>query len=203
MTIDTPQHTPADSSLWTWPNALCLVRLVGSPVMVVLAFLDMPRATLGLFAMLIFTDLIDGRLARRVGQRTSIGARLDSVADMTMYTALTVSMARLLPELLWQNVVWLALPFVAYWLNVGVAWLRFRHMPSYHTRAAKLGWAAVICVVITLLGPGWVWPLRIAAAWLVLVNIEAVAISLTLDDWQTDVPSWWHARRLRETSETS
>jgi hypothetical protein len=40
-------------------------------------------------------------------------------------------------------------------------------------------------------------PFRIAACVLVLAELEEIAITATLREWRANVPTLWHARRLR------
>jgi cardiolipin synthase len=59
-------NEPADASkrIWTIPNALSFVRLVGCPVLLVLAWREQPWPFVIVLLVLITTDWIDGRLAR-------------------------------------------------------------------------------------------------------------------------------------------
>lgn len=75
------------ASLWdtdrvfTVPNVLSFLRLLAVPVFgwMILAGLDV--AAVVLLAVSGATDWLDGFLARRLKQRTELGARLDPVAD--------------------------------------------------------------------------------------------------------------------------
>ncbi len=69
------------------PNVLSLLRLAAVPLMVV-AYL-LPLEWSGILAAVVFglaslTDLLDGYLARRLGQETILGAFLDPVADKVL-----------------------------------------------------------------------------------------------------------------------
>lgn len=69
------------------PNVLSLLRLAAVPLMVV-AYL-LPLEWSGILAAAVFglaslTDLLDGYLARRLGQETILGAFLDPVADKVL-----------------------------------------------------------------------------------------------------------------------
>ncbi|WP_448587786.1 CDP-alcohol phosphatidyltransferase family protein [Thermocrinis sp.] len=59
------------------PNLISLMRLLLSPMMLLLEFYE----ALSLFVLLSITDAIDGYIARRFKQETNLGVILDPVAD--------------------------------------------------------------------------------------------------------------------------
>ncbi|HET8978561.1 MAG TPA: CDP-alcohol phosphatidyltransferase family protein [Solirubrobacteraceae bacterium] len=69
---------------WTIPNAIGLVRLLGIPVFLVLA-LSSPNgqdtAAVIVFAVIGWSDYLDGFTARLTGQYSRLGALLDPVVD--------------------------------------------------------------------------------------------------------------------------
>ncbi|MFN3235100.1 MAG: CDP-diacylglycerol--glycerol-3-phosphate 3-phosphatidyltransferase [Gammaproteobacteria bacterium] len=68
----------------TIPNYLSLFRIILIPVMVAVYFIPFQWAHMlaaAIFALAAFTDLIDGFLARLLGQITPLGEFLDPVAD--------------------------------------------------------------------------------------------------------------------------
>ncbi|MCO6560635.1 MAG: CDP-alcohol phosphatidyltransferase family protein, partial [Gilliamella sp.] len=73
-----------------FPTFLTLFRVILIPFFV-LAFYLFPHEWSGFFSALIFliaavTDVLDGYLARRLGQTTKFGAFLDPVADKIIVT---------------------------------------------------------------------------------------------------------------------
>ena len=75
------------------PNSLTLLRIVLIPVFVAVFYL--PVHWSNLFACLIFslaaiTDLLDGYLARRLNQVSTLGEFLDPVADKLMIAVVLV-----------------------------------------------------------------------------------------------------------------
>jgi CDP-diacylglycerol--glycerol-3-phosphate 3-phosphatidyltransferase len=76
------------------PNILTWIRILAIPLIVVIFFLPVswaaPAAGL-LFALAGITDLLDGYLARKMGQTSRFGAFLDPVADkLIVATALVL-----------------------------------------------------------------------------------------------------------------
>lgn len=66
------------------PNLLTLARILAVPVVAVLAALDGPGGSIAaaaLFAIAGLTDWLDGYLARKLNQTTTLGAMFDPIAD--------------------------------------------------------------------------------------------------------------------------
>jgi cardiolipin synthase len=66
------------------PNALTLLRLLLIPVFLFVSFHGFFLAALILFVTAAITDIFDGLIARRLNQRSRIGAILDPAADKMM-----------------------------------------------------------------------------------------------------------------------
>lgn len=191
---------PADAanrapSRWNIPNALAFTRLIGSIVLVGVAVAQLPQVFFWLSLFLLATDWIDGKLAIWLKQRTVFGARLDSIADASLYTALLIGAFFLKGDILRDEWIWLALATASYAASAGAAYFKFGKLPSYHTRSAKTGWALMTAATIGLFGMGLVWPLRLALLGVTLANLEALAITATVQTWLSDVPSIYHAWR--------
>lgn len=188
------------ANLLTVPNALSAIRLLGSPILVVLAWMDKPYWCLGAFFVLVVTDWLDGRLARLLRQETIFGARLDSAADVFLYGCMLLAVSLLHWHLIWQEAIWIGVAIASYGLSIATAFLKFHHLPSYHTWMAKTSWLFMGIGVLAIF-TGWsLWLLRGALAGVVITNVEATAITLILPRWQVNVPSMYHALRIRRKS---
>lgn len=89
------------------PNAITVLRVLLIPVLAWLLVHERYAAACGVFALAAASDLVDGILARTLGQLTRFGAVLDPLADkFTMLTAVVF--------LAWQGVLplWLAAAIV-------------------------------------------------------------------------------------------
>jgi len=103
----------------TWPNLITLLRLWLVPAVVIALWQQKPGWALILFAVAGIADGLDGWLARRLQQRTELGARLDPIADKALLVA-TWSVLMLMqkaPFWLWALIVARDL-----WILLG-AWL--------------------------------------------------------------------------------
>jgi len=116
------------------PNALSLLRLL----------LVIPLATLPLFGLpftiayviAIFSDLLDGPIARKFNVTSQLGATLDSIADATI--ALVV-IFRLLPVLDISNwiLVWVFVAIGMKFLGVAIGFVRYKKIVFLHSYANK------------------------------------------------------------------
>lgn len=70
---------------WTIPNILSLYRILMFPVLLGCLWQGERRWFTGLLALSLLTDILDGWIARTFNQRTAVGARLDSWADLGSY----------------------------------------------------------------------------------------------------------------------
>ena len=198
MATDNSREAKADPGrqrLLTVPNVLCAIRLLGSPTLIALALGDWPMWCLGLFITLSLTDWLDGKLAKWLNQMTDFGARLDSVADVTVYACVLIAVAVFDPNLIRQEGVWIGLAVFSYAASVAFAFAKYRRMPSYHTRMAKTSWLLMFVAVIAVFSDGSVWAVRIAMLAILITNLESMLITLVLPQWRANVPSVLHARR--------
>jgi len=185
------------ASLVNVPNVLCTIRFVGSFVLIGLALAQATNVFAGLLFFLLMTDWVDGKLAIALKQQTKFGARFDTVADVSLYTALLFGLFWLKGEALASQWPWMGVAMFSYALSVGAALLKFGGFPSYHTRAAKTCWFLVSVASIAVFA-GWsTWPIRLAAIAVTATNLEAVAITLVLRAPHVDLPSIYHAWKVR------
>ena len=94
----------------TFANQLTILRIVLIPAFVLLVVYGRLGAALLVFMTAGATDALDGLIARRAGQRTSLGAWLDPMADklllITTFIVLTLPAIPLTNHLpLWLTVV--------------------------------------------------------------------------------------------------
>ncbi|MDP2497546.1 MAG: CDP-alcohol phosphatidyltransferase family protein [Candidatus Palauibacterales bacterium] len=171
------------------PNVITAIRLVVAPALAVLALAGRGDLFLYLFLALEATDLLDGLLARILDQKTELGARLDSIADLVMYGLLLGGLALLEGDVLLGEWPWIALVPLTYAASWIASLAKFGQMPSYHTLSARASYFLVIGATAGLLALDLVWPIRVAAGAVAVTNLEAVAITLVLEAPRSDLAS--------------
>lgn len=189
------------SNLWTVPNLLTAVRLAGAVALLIPALSGQPRFFAVLFIILALTDWVDGKLARYLHQRSDWGARLDSMADAILFGMLLIGWSVLKSEALIREWPWIAAFLLSYLLTMYAGYRKYGRLPAYHTWAAKTSWYCVLIAVASTLFDWSIWPFRIAMVCITLTNLEAFLITGTLPGWHSDVPSLWHARRIRDSEQ--
>lgn len=83
------------AALWTVPNALTLLRIFLVPVLMVFLLTRYAWAGLAVFLAACLTDWLDGHLARKHRQVTTLGVLLDPVADKLLMSAAFISLVEL------------------------------------------------------------------------------------------------------------
>lgn len=182
------------------PNALSLFRLAMVPVQGALAFAGHGGPFLASFVTAMASDVVDGQWARRFGQASAIGARLDSVADLVTWATLPLFLFWLWPDLLRAEAPWVLAALAAFAAPTLAGLLRFGRLTSYHTWGAKLCSWLMAAGALLLVALGEPALFHLAAAILVASALEEIAITATLPSWRPDVPSLWHALRARRAA---
>ncbi len=163
--------------------------------MITLALADQPVWLAISIACLVFTEWLDGFLARRFHLESAVGARLDTFADVVFYACLLVAVIALRPGLILEQELWILVAVGSYIVSWLFSIIKFGRFPSYHTWAAKGSWVMVGVGTICSLAELGNWPFQLAMISVLLTNLEASCITLALRESQVDVPTLWHAYR--------
>jgi CDP-diacylglycerol--glycerol-3-phosphate 3-phosphatidyltransferase len=160
--------------IWTLPNALSLLRLLGVPVF--LWLLLGPEEDGWAVAILMvsgFTDWLDGKLARWLDQSSKLGALLDPAADRLYIVSTLVALALrgIVP-------IWLVAVLVGREVVLAVALLVLRRHGYPPLQVHYLGKAATLLLLYAF--PGLL--LADGSGWLAIV-IEPFAWAFTI--WGT------------------
>ena len=129
--------------IWTIPNALSVLRLLGVPLFLYLLLGPHKNAWALVVLMLSgFTDWLDGVLARKLNQMSNFGALLDPLADRLYILATLVG-------LVLRHVIplWLAIVIVGRDVVVGLALPVLRRAGYGPPAVHYLGKAATFCLL--------------------------------------------------------
>ncbi len=179
------------------PNLLSAFRIACVPVLLALAWHGAVEFFLFGFALGLVSDVLDGALARRLGQATDFGARLDQWADFALWVSLPIAAWWLWPAILAREAIYVLVALVCMLLPTAIAVAKYRAMPGYHTWSVRLGSVAMGISAPLLLLFDVAWPFRVAALFQVLCAIDELGITLLLAECRHDVPSLFHAMRMR------
>jgi len=140
-------RTVVTASRWNIPNALSAARLLGVPVLVVLIARGMTGPFIVLYALLGFTDYLDGRLARAWNQTSHFGSMLDSVADIAYYISTLYFAIRLFPQYLRPNIPYATACLSLYAALIVVSRLRVGRVLLPHTHLSRVAGALAVAAV--------------------------------------------------------
>lgn len=194
------EHGKAQRVL-TLPNLLGFARLFATPFVLLLARSGQRTEFLLLIAAFFLTDWLDGRLARWLGQETELGARLDSLSDVVLYLVLCLGIFWMEHEWGMDHMVWFTVLVLGYFASVLVALVKFGRAPTYHTRAAKMGWGVVGIGALSLLMEWSDVPALFAFVFVTVGNLEAILITLVLPEYRVDISGLLEALRIRRGEE--
>jgi CDP-diacylglycerol--glycerol-3-phosphate 3-phosphatidyltransferase len=170
------------------PNALTLLRIFFVPMLVAvlvwghvsvnLGFIELTNEMLALtiFLLAAATDLLDGYLARRWGQITTVGTLLDPIADKLLVSSALVALVEVRVVPAWMTIVVIGREFAISGLRSIAA------AEGYIIKASDFGKAKLVAqvVAISLLLLSMRWSeLRtsaIAAMWVVVVLTVVSAV---------------------------
>lgn len=183
------------------PNVISAIRVALVPVLVLLALEQKAQVFLCVLALSLFTDCLDGYLARRLGQVTELGGRLDSWADLTTYAAMLLGLKLIWPETFEREAGYLVIAFSSWIVPLLVCLVRFQCFPSYHTLAAKI--AAILVAPAYFIAAIWdnSSMFRLVLLFYLWVALEQVIITSILPRWQGNISGFWRAAAIARNYE--
>jgi len=179
------------------PNLLSAFRIACVPVLLALAWNGATAIFLVVFGLGLVSDVLDGALARRLGQVSDFGARLDQWADFALWIGLPFGAWWLWRETVLREFPYVIVAILAMVLPTAIAYAKYGEVPGYHTSSVRLGAGMMGIAVPLLLIFDVAWPFRVAALFQLVCAADELGITLLLSDCRHDVPSVFHAARLR------
>ena len=182
------------------PRLLIFFRAAAALVILAFPLLD-PGARLVLVAIIwagLLSDILDGMVARRAGLDTDNLRRLDSAVDVLFWLSVLSTALWLEPGALQPWSLWLLGLIFGEGLIYAVNRIRFRRGSATHAWSAKLFGLALLAGFSELFLTGATGTLfvgMIVTGYLALLDV--LAIALILPHWARDVPSLYHAIRMR------
>jgi phosphatidylglycerophosphate synthase len=134
-------------------DAITWLRIVLLPLIWVYALMGDGRIVgAGLIAVGV-TDFLDGLVARRFGQVSPAGARLDLIADTLVLLSAAAWIVALDPEVVGDNAALIACAFLVYLVAVGIGIVNLRRLPNLRLYSSRVaGGLLYAFAVITLIG---------------------------------------------------
>ncbi|MDY0906147.1 CDP-alcohol phosphatidyltransferase family protein [Pedobacter sp. CFBP9032] len=161
------------------------------------AFLSISLLTIGLL-----TDVFDGIIARKLNISSEKLRRLDSGIDQVFFISVAISTYIQCPNFFKLNLMKLIVLFSAEALIYLVSYIKFKKEIATHSIGAKIWTLILFATLVEIMVHCKSVVLFELCLWIgLLTRLEILAIILILKKWTNDVPTIYHAIRLRQGKE--
>ncbi len=167
--------------------SLTLLRIFFVPLLVVLLLTkghNMDLWAVGVFLLAAVTDLLDGYIARKRGQVTTLGILLDPIADKLLISAAFISLVELGLVPAWMVVIIVGREFAVTGLR------SIASVEGFALEASELGKtkmvSQVVAITVIVLERRYpvLHPLSLALLWMVVLFAVASAVQYFLSFWK-------------------
>lgn len=186
----------------TLPYLLIATRFLLAPIIIALAYYKPENSSFLIVSLMyfgLFTDIFDGIIARKVGVSSEKLRRLDSQVDLVFWLSLGFAVYFLNPELITSEWKGVALIFIMEAICYVVSWIKFGKETCTHAWLSKLWGLSLLFAFTFLLGfhqAGFAFNLTVLLGF--IAHVDVILIILILPKWQYDVPSAFHAWKIRQ-----
>ena len=96
------------------PNKLTMARIIAVPIFVILYMKQLYLAAFIVFILASFTDMLDGKIARKYNLITNFGKFMDPLADKVLVCSAMICLVELNPDMLpaWAVIIIIAREFI-------------------------------------------------------------------------------------------
>jgi len=184
--------------IYNLPNLVSAIRILVTPLLFYFAFQEMATWFLATLLFSGFTDVLDGFLARKLKQITTLGAHLDSLGDFAIYTTMAICAWIIWPDIARREILYFAVILFSFLLPICIGLIKFGRLTSYHTWSVKFAVFITFIAYIALFSGLASWPLKLASLLCLYAGIEEILITLVMPWERTDIRSIWSALRYRK-----
>jgi CDP-diacylglycerol--glycerol-3-phosphate 3-phosphatidyltransferase len=144
------------------------------------------------------SDIFDGVIARRLHVVTAQLREVDGQVDVWFFIWIAASAWRTHPETVIAYHLPLLVVFVLQLSGWAIDWLKYRRFSNYHAYSAKAFGLSILAATVLWFSYGpsdlLMWCLIFFGT---ICMLEEIVISLLLPRWTYDVPSLFHAIKIR------
>jgi len=193
------KYTYKGEQLFTIPNIISMYRLFSFPLVFLFAILGYETLFVGLFIFNLFSDVVDGFIARRFNLQTKIGSRIDSLADIGSYILAFIGIICFKMQEFEPYLITFIVFFSVFLTMQLFSFLKFRKFPSLHLYSTKIGGyiqGSFFLVLFTLGIFDWLFYLMIIQG--ILAFTESIIIQVQIPEMQSDVKGlFWVLKNRR------
>jgi phosphatidylglycerophosphate synthase len=187
------------------PKALIISRLIIGLVIIILSAFHIGHyktIAITLLTIGLLTDIFDGIIARRLNISSQQLRRLDSTVDQIFFISVGIATYIQCPDFFADNSLKLAVLIGIEALTYLVSFLKFRKEIATHSLGAKIWTLLLFATLIQIMVQCESTTLFIICFWVgMITRFEIIAIILILKRWTNDVPTFYHAIKLRQGKE--
>lgn len=184
------------------PIGLIYSRLLIGFIIVLLSILEVNHYSVFAITLLsigLLTDLFDGIIARKLNISSEKLRRLDSSIDQVFFISVAIATYIQCPDFFKTNFIKLAFLIGSEILIYLVSYLKFKKEIATHSIGAKIWTLFLFATLIEIMFACDSVVLFEICLWVGLATrLEILVIVLTLKKWANDVPTLYHAIKLRK-----
>lgn len=175
-------------------NQLTILRMLLIPVFALLVLYNRLGWALLVFSAAAATDALDGLLARRTGQHTTLGAWLDPAADKLLVLTMFITLTLPLPHLVQRLPIWLTVLVLSRDIGIVVTVAIVNLAVGRRTfRPSMFGKAATATFLTT--GVAALWANAAGRPWILVDLLAWLSLALTV------ISALHYARRVTRLGE--
>jgi phosphatidylglycerophosphate synthase len=187
------------------PKALIISRLIIGLLIIILSAFHIGHyktIAITLLTIGLLTDIFDGIIARRLNISSQQLRRLDSTVDQIFFISVGIATYIQCPDFFADNSLKLAVLIGIEALTYLVSFLKFRKEIATHSLGAKIWTLLLFATLIQIMVQCESTTLFNICFWVgMITRFEIIAIILILKRWTNDVPTFYHAMKLRQGKE--
>jgi phosphatidylglycerophosphate synthase len=185
---------------FTVADSISLFRLLVSPLAVFIAGFNYAGTYAWLMILLFLSDVADGLIARLRNETSRKGARLDSIADVLMITAVLFGLIKFHADVLFENFVAVSIVVFFYLLTMLISLFRYGKISSFHTYLSKLSavFLAILFAQLFFFSFSEVTFLIFLIIYLIS-SVEELVLMMLIPTYRTDVKGlFWLLNSVKE-----
>jgi PAS domain S-box-containing protein len=173
--------------------AFTVIRLLILPLLLILAFKGYSQTFIVFFIATVILGLTDEIIARKYDLFTTKRSRVCSWSDSIALIVIIIGSWVLWPEYLYKEVLFLAVVLICFFTPIIIGYVKYSRLTSYHTWMSRISLLLITCGVVALFMGRPNWFLHFSITLYICAEMEEIAITAILPDWEFNVPSIWHA----------
>lgn len=184
------------------PLALIYFRLLLAPTVILLSYYkgsQVANSILILMYLGLLSDIFDGIIARKLNVSSEKLRRLDSQIDVIFWLGIGVSTYLLQPAIISDYGIYIIALLATESLCYLVSFIKFKKETCTHAWFSKIWGLSLIATFTSIIGFGYGGlAMTLCLCLGFLSHLDVILITLILPKWNHDIPSSFHAYKIRK-----